>query len=100
VRTGDFSPPPVLPDGWRDTVALAAWLRGTRNDLEAPALTLAPAIGTVLAALAADPRCLLARMSGSGATCFGLYESPGLAAAAAEALARPGWWVWGGAAAG
>jgi len=42
------------------------------------------------------PGCLLARMSGSGATCFGLFASAADAARAAEALARPGWWTWGG----
>jgi 4-diphosphocytidyl-2-C-methyl-D-erythritol kinase len=49
----------------------------------------------VLAALAGEPSCLLARMSGSGATCFGLFAAPADAAAAAAALARrhPHWWV-------
>ncbi|MBS0640089.1 MAG: 4-(cytidine 5'-diphospho)-2-C-methyl-D-erythritol kinase [Proteobacteria bacterium] len=97
ARTGNFSPPAALPAyGWADAQTLADWLRGTRNDLEPPARSLAPIIGDVLDALAADPRCLLARMSGSGATCFGLYETAALAEAAAKALARPGWWVWGG----
>ena len=52
---------------------MAADLRGAANDLEAPAMALRPVIGEVLAALEAKPGCLLARMSGSGATCFGLY---------------------------
>ena len=56
-------------------------LRQRRNDLEAPAIELQPVIADVLAALARSPGCLLARMSGSGATCFGLFGS---AAAAAE----------------
>lgn len=64
-----------------------------RNDLEAPALTIAPVIGEVLAALAARPGVRLARMSGSGATCFALLDSVEARAAAATALARPGWWV-------
>ena len=55
---------------------LAAFLRETRNDLEAPAHRLAPVIAQVKAALAAQPGCLLARMSGSGATCFGLFADP------------------------
>jgi 4-diphosphocytidyl-2-C-methyl-D-erythritol kinase len=76
---------------------LLATLQTTRNDLEAPAALLAPVIGDVLAALAGDPDCLLARMSGSGATCFGLYPSALAATAAAGRLARSGWWVWGGA---
>ena len=66
------------------------------NDLEAPAIALAPPIGAVLAALAARPGCLLARMSGSGATCFGLFATPAAASGAADGLARPGWWCWGG----
>ncbi len=74
---------------------LAAWLRDQRNDLEAPAIGLAPVIGTVKAALEARPGCLLARMSGSGATCFGLFASEELARAAAGALREdaPAWWV-------
>ena len=52
---------------------MAAGLSGLTNDLEAPAISLAPAIGDVLRAIAATRGCLLARMSGSGATCFGLF---------------------------
>lgn len=91
---------PPLPDlpaaGWPDAAALAGWLTAhSRNDLEAAARTLAPAIDAVLAALAATPGCLLARMSGSGATCFGLFGDEGAAQAAASALraARRVWWV-------
>ncbi|MCC6306600.1 MAG: 4-(cytidine 5'-diphospho)-2-C-methyl-D-erythritol kinase [Rhodobacteraceae bacterium] len=76
-----------------DTARLARFLRGCRNDLEAPAAALVPAVGAALAALAARPGCLLARMSGSGATVFGLFADPGPAEDAALALARPGWWV-------
>lgn len=87
--------PEVLPRGWRDAAALAAFLRGTRNDLEPPARAVAPAIGDLLAALSGTDGCLLARMSGSGATCFGIYATEGQArsAAARIAVARPGWWV-------
>ena len=92
ARTGDFSPPAVLADGH----GLVAALQTLHNDLQAPALQLAPVIGDVLTALAADPTCLLARMSGSGATCFGLYPSPRAAGSAAARLQRDGWWVWGG----
>lgn len=76
-----------------DAAALAAFLRAMRNDLEAPAASLAPAIDAARAALVARPGCLLARMSGSGATVFGLFTDPVAASAAAAALARPGWWV-------
>ncbi|GAB1478477.1 4-(cytidine 5'-diphospho)-2-C-methyl-D-erythritol kinase [Paracoccaceae bacterium] len=74
---------------------LAAFLMMQRNDLEAPATLLAPVIGQVRAALSAQPGCLMARMSGSGATCFGLFPDALNAAAAAAALrrARPGWWI-------
>ncbi|MEQ9640390.1 MAG: 4-(cytidine 5'-diphospho)-2-C-methyl-D-erythritol kinase [Alphaproteobacteria bacterium] len=78
-----------------DAVALAALLCERRNDLEAPATDLAPVVGKVLAALRAAPGTLLARMSGSGATCFGLYRDAAAARAAAEAIetAHPDWWV-------
>ncbi|WP_416464152.1 4-(cytidine 5'-diphospho)-2-C-methyl-D-erythritol kinase [Sphingomonas sp. VDB2] len=68
---------------------------GGRNDLEAPALAIAPVIGDVLAMLAAQEDLLLARMSGSGATCFALFRSDRALAAAAQAVrqANPGWWV-------
>ncbi|GLS87528.1 4-diphosphocytidyl-2-C-methyl-D-erythritol kinase [Cypionkella aquatica] len=76
-------------------VEFAAWLAAQRNDLEAPAMQLAPVIAAVKAALEARPGCLMARMSGSGATCFGLFGSEELAKAAAGALRAeaPGWWV-------
>lgn len=63
-----------------------------RNDLEAPARAIAPVIGEVLALLAGQPGVTLARMSGSGATCFALFETPEARAAAAVAVKRPGWW--------
>ncbi|WP_334175310.1 4-(cytidine 5'-diphospho)-2-C-methyl-D-erythritol kinase [Pseudoxanthobacter sp.] len=74
---------------------LAHWLAGQRNDLQPPALALAPAIGPVLAALAAQPGALMSRLSGSGATCFALFAGESEAAAAAGALAAAGrdWWV-------
>ncbi|GAB1361462.1 hypothetical protein MASR1M32_06980 [Rhodobacter sp.] len=86
--------PERLPD-WPDFAALAAWLADQRNDLERPALQIAPIIGDVLAALRAQPGQLLTRMSGSGATCFALFaeEAPARAAAAAVTGTQPGWWV-------
>lgn len=70
-------------------------ISGGANDLEAPAIACAPVIAGALAALRANPSCRLARMSGSGATCFGLYDDCKASAAAAQALRRaePGWWV-------
>ena len=66
-----------------------------RNDLEAPALRLAPQIGDVLNALRVQEGVTLARMSGSGATCFGLFEHPAAAGIAAERIKAgcPAWWV-------
>lgn len=66
-----------------------------RNDLEAPARTLAPAIGDAIDLLANQPGAFGARMSGSGATCFALFGSAGErdAAGAAVRAARPDWWV-------
>ena len=88
-------PPEPLPD----VAALASYLRRCRNDLQAPALSLVPQIGTVLAALSAQTGCLLARMSGSGATCFGLFATASAAKMAASALRAQSavWWVQAGA---
>jgi 4-diphosphocytidyl-2-C-methyl-D-erythritol kinase len=65
------------------------------NDLEPPALRLAPVISDVLAALRAQHGCRLARMSGSGATCFALFDDCRASASAGKRLARqhPGWWI-------
>jgi len=65
------------------------------NDLETPAISLHPAIAEALAALRAVGGCRLARMSGSGATCFALFDSARAATAAARSLraAHPDWWV-------
>jgi 4-diphosphocytidyl-2-C-methyl-D-erythritol kinase len=66
-----------------------------RNDLEGPAIELQPVIAEVLAVLRKLPGCRLARMSGSGATCFGLFDSTHASAAAARTLrvGYPAWWV-------
>jgi 4-diphosphocytidyl-2-C-methyl-D-erythritol kinase len=75
--------------------ALIEALRERQNDLEGPAIGIAPGISEVLARLRALPGCRLARMSGSGATCFGLFDDCRQSAAAARILARerPEWWV-------
>jgi 4-diphosphocytidyl-2-C-methyl-D-erythritol kinase len=101
ARRGAFSTAAALPRAWPDATGLAAWLQEGGNDLQAAALALCPDIADVLAAIAAQPDCLLARMSGSGATCFGLFRDPATAAAGAAVLrGRSGWWCWGGALAG
>jgi 4-diphosphocytidyl-2-C-methyl-D-erythritol kinase len=100
ARTGAFSAPAVLPDGWREAEDMAAGLSECRNDLEVAAVAQCPSVGEILSALRAQPTCLLARMSGSGPTCFGLFSNAEAAASAAAILRRPGWWCWGGAIAG
>jgi 4-diphosphocytidyl-2-C-methyl-D-erythritol kinase len=79
----------------KDRDALIAYLKSQPNDLETPALALQPVIADVIAGIARQPGCLLARMSGSGATCFGLFAADEAAAAAERALkaAHPAWWA-------
>jgi 4-diphosphocytidyl-2-C-methyl-D-erythritol kinase len=85
----------VLPAAFPDAAGLAAFLAGTRNDLERPAIAQAPVIADVLYALERTDGALIARMSGSGGTCFALYETPQAARDAAARLRRamPGWWT-------
>ena len=88
--------PPTAPSGTPlDSAALMAEITSGRNDLEGPAIEREPAIAEVLAVLGKLPGCRLARMSGSGATCFGLFGSTAAASAAARSLrvGYPGWWV-------
>ena len=75
--------------------ALIDYLASQPNDLEAPAIALQPVIADVLRALARQEGCLLARMSGSGATCFGLFETEAAATKAGKELSpsQPAWWV-------
>ncbi|SOC26018.1 4-(cytidine 5'-diphospho)-2-C-methyl-D-erythritol kinase [Stappia indica] len=90
--------PPLSPLADSDLAtfdALVGWLEGTRNDLETPALRLAPPIAEVLAALRVAPGARLARMSGSGATCFALFAGIEEAEREARRLTdrHPGWWI-------
>jgi 4-diphosphocytidyl-2-C-methyl-D-erythritol kinase len=82
------SPPQAATD-------LADAIAHGRNDLEAPAIELQPVIANVLAVLRKLPGCKVARMSGSGATCFGLFDATAAATAAARTLriGYPAWWV-------
>jgi len=86
---------PVLPKTFATAAEAAAFLRGCRNDLEGPSVRLQPRIGDALAALAAQAQTLLARMSGSGATCFALCANDGEARSLTAKMARlhPEWWV-------
>jgi 4-diphosphocytidyl-2-C-methyl-D-erythritol kinase len=84
-----------LPEAFDDRVATLDWLRNQRNDLQEPAVENCPAIAAVLQALEQVETCRMARMSGSGATCFGLFERMHQASEAAKAIsaAYPSWWV-------
>lgn len=86
------APARALPRGVDEFVE---YLSKHGNDLEAPAIEIQPVIAQVLASIRGTKGCMLARMSGSGATCFGIYEAPRAASAAAKKLsaAQPKWWV-------
>ena len=86
---------PPMPSVFETPREVAALVARTRNDLEAPALSLTPAIGTVLQALHDAPETVAARMSGSGATSFALCAGAAEARALAGRLgtAHPDWWV-------
>ncbi len=89
---------PAWPARLASPADMAAFLKTCRNDLQAPAVTLQPAIAEALAEIAAAPEALLTRMSGSGATCFALCAEPRSAEnlAARLAMLRPHWWVCAG----
>jgi len=83
------------PGDFEDRSAILGWLGAQRNDLQAPAIRDCPAIARVLQVLNQIDTCRLARMSGSGATCFALFEKMHEAISAAEAISvsHPEWWV-------
>lgn len=96
ARAGSFQRQSLPLMDCPDTVQeLADWLQRQENGLTQAAIELCPAIDTILKALAAQPGILLSRMSGSGATCFGLFADRGSAKQAAAALhaAHSNWWV-------
>ncbi len=84
--------PPALPNGRKEFLAFVA---GLANDLEPPAIKLAPIVEVVLATLRDQPACVLARMSGSGSTCFAIFATRNAAKLAARTLTirHPAWWV-------
>lgn len=89
---------PQCPAGLRDVADVAdvaGLMRAVGNDLEPPAMAVVPAIAAVKAAIAAEPGCLAAQLSGGGPTCFGVFATTEQAAAAAAAIrtAHPTWWV-------
>lgn len=91
---GDVRPPP-MPDAFEDVHEVAAWLATQRNDLEAPAIEVCPEVGAVLATLRDEPEALIARVSGSGGTCFALCDDDIAAESLAERIEglAPSWWV-------
>jgi 4-diphosphocytidyl-2-C-methyl-D-erythritol kinase len=99
LRRGPFSPPGRFAPMPQDAAALAAVLGERRNDLTEAATALVPEVAHVLDRLGRLPGALLARMSGSGASCFALFadRAAALAAGAALAAAEPGWWSAAGA---
>jgi len=90
---GNFAEIDPLP-GFLDKDHLTDWLGYQRNDLEAPAMARVPEIAEVLAFLRAQPGVRLARMSGSGATCFAIFDATSFAERASVVLKaeRPDWW--------
>jgi len=91
---GDVVPPPV-PEAFESVEEVAAWLSMMSNDLEAAAISVEPEIGAVLATLRDEPEVLLARVSGSGGTCFALCPDDISAETLAERIeaVAPTWWV-------
>mgnify|MGYP002628106671 CR=1 FL=1 len=84
-----------LPSDLADVGLLVSFLAKQRNDLQGPAIAAAPVIATVLKVLSETQGCTMARMSGSGATCFGIYDTAEASAVAAEKIAKDHqrWWV-------
>jgi len=95
LRAHDNYPLPELPSPLTRPAQLGIWLAETRNDLQPPAVKLVPVIGEIVEELGGTQGCILARMSGSGATVFGLFGSAGQAHQAAQVMraSHPDHWV-------
>ena len=95
LTSRDNAPMPDILPSFADAGDLTRWLLTQRNDLEAPAIEAAPVIAEVLEALRGTEFCQLARMSGSGATCFAIFPDKDAAIAASQviAAAHPDWWL-------
>lgn len=95
LKSKTNAPMPDLPAKDLTLFALIEYLQACRNDLEPPARHVATEINHVLTTLQTHADCLLARMSGSGATCFALFECDEHAQSAEQSLLdlRPDWWV-------
>jgi 4-diphosphocytidyl-2-C-methyl-D-erythritol kinase len=92
---GERSPMPAMPAKFGSLLEVIFWLRQARNDLSEPAASVNKAAGSAAKALTRDPDCLFARMSGSGASAFGIFVTLDAAERAAARIreARPGWFV-------
>ena len=100
ARQGAFCQAIAWPRQWPSSAAaFVSWLAAQRNDLERPAISLCPAIAEILSALGRMPEVELARMSGSGATCFALTKDRQTADRLAGVLRgrHPAWWIASGA---
>jgi 4-diphosphocytidyl-2-C-methyl-D-erythritol kinase len=87
--------PRAPPGPFADLASLVEFMRRHGNDLERPATALLPTVADIKAALAAQPGCRIAAMSGSGPTCFGIFadDTPAARAAATLASQHPRWWI-------
>ena len=97
-RQGAYSRPADLPASFETAASLVDFLLHCHNDLLTPARHLSPQIDVVLADITQQPDCLFASLSGSGATCFGIFADIATACAAASTLQRvqAGWWIHAG----
>jgi 4-diphosphocytidyl-2-C-methyl-D-erythritol kinase len=95
LESSEGAPMWPVPPRFRSLIEFAQWLRLSRNDLFPAAQAEAKIVGTVVKAVSSDPECLIARMSGSGATVFGIFNSHAAAERAAARIhaAKPAWWV-------
>jgi 4-diphosphocytidyl-2-C-methyl-D-erythritol kinase len=95
ARSGDFSPAARWAQPPKSSRELAGFLATRKNDLTAPAIVVAPIVADVLSAIAETKDCLLSRLSGSGATCFGIFETAATAEAARQHIKShyPNWWA-------
>lgn len=95
LTPADRTPLPPPPSRFRTLLDVVFWLRQTRNDLAEPAEAVSKFAAAPAKALMRDPECLLARMSGSGASAFGIFATMDAAERAADRLRddKPNWWV-------
>ncbi|QNT77861.1 4-(cytidine 5'-diphospho)-2-C-methyl-D-erythritol kinase [Entomobacter blattae] len=96
ARKGEFRKKVEYPPQWKNCEELISFLKGTSNDLQEAALLVEPVIRDVLESLAKLPQVRLVRMSGSGATCFALFEAKQEALEAIKRISHKEWWSWAG----